>query len=560
MQMAPLIHRNYIREYWDKIESGEITVGKRIKQQYAKLIDDLDNPKDPYVFDINKGTYPIAWIETFCKQAQGKNMGQPLKLELFQKAKMQATFGFVHVGTRMRQYREVMTIEGRKNGKTTENSALALFMLLGDLEGSAECYFVATKKDQANKGFNESYKMVQQSPELRKRIKKTQSGLEHKKSFSMLQSLASESNSLDGLNSHFVTVDELAAIKDRNLYDVMKQSTSSRDQALVSSISTNGFVREGIYDDQYEYACNVLDGKEGFEDRRFLAFLYELDVGDDWQDEKVWMKANPGLGPIKKIEELRAFVNKAKVSAADRPTVMTKDFNMISTGSTAWLPYEVLNNEDSFDLKEMGFRYGIGGFDMSETTDLTAATVLMRRPDDNTIYVKSMYWLPSRTIEDRAKEDKIPYDLWERQGLLRASGDFKVNMHDVLKWFVEMQEEHDVYIQRIGYDPWHVDDSLLEEFQGQFGVNAMVVVRQGAATLSGPMKELEADLDAKIINYDNNNVLKMCLANTEIKVDVNANIQPVKGRNPTKRIDGTIALLCAYTVYRDFKNDYLNII
>lgn len=551
---------NYIREYYEKIKSGEIVVGKRIRQQYEILIDDLDNPKEPYVFDIKRGTYPIVWIEAFCKQAQGKNMGKPLKLELFQKAKMQATFGFVHEETRMRQYREVMTIEGRKNGKTTENSALALFMLLGDLEGSAECYFVATKKDQANKGFDESYKMVQQSPELRKRIRKTQSGLNYAKTYSNLQALASESNSLDGLNSHFVTVDELAAIKDRNLYDVMKQSTSSRDQALVSSISTNGFVREGIYDNQYEYACNVLDRKEGFDDRRFLAFLYELDKGDDWQDESVWMKANPGLGPIKKIEELRAFVNKAKVSAADRPTVMTKDFNMISTGSTAWLPYEVLNNEATFDLKDMGFRYGIGGFDMSETTDLTAATVLMRRPDDDTLYVKSMFWLPSNTIEKRADEDKIPYDLFERQGILRASGEYKIDMRDVLKWFVEVQTVDDVYIQKIGYDPWHVEDALLEDFNGHFGKRSMIPVRQGPTTLSAPMKELEADLGAKVINYNNNSLVKMCLANTEIKVDTNANIAPVKGRDPRKRIDGTVALLCAYVAYRDNKNDYLNLI
>lgn len=549
---------NYIREYWEKISSGEITASKRIKKQYETLVDDLDNPKDPYVFDMELANKPIEFIETFCRQAQGSSMGKPLKLELFQKAKFQAMFGFVHKETRLRQYREVMTIEGRKNGKTTENSALALYMLVGDGEGSSEIYFIATKKDQANKGFEESHKMVMQSPLLRKYIKKRQADLFFETTFGKIQSLASDSNSLDGLNSHFVTVDELAAIKDRNIYDVMKQSTSSREQAIVSSISTNGFVRESIYDSQYEYACKVLDGE--IDDRRFLAFLYELDHRDEWEDETCWIKANPGLGTIKKEEELRAFVEKAKVDSAFKPTVLVKDFNLKENSTTAWLSMEKLENKATFDLDKMGFRYGIGGFDGSETTDLTAAVALCRKPDDENLYIASMFWLPSQTITKRAKEDSIPYDLFERQGLLRASGDFKVNMRDILKWFVELREEHDLYVTKIGYDPWHVDDALLEEFQGQFGKDAMVKIRQGAVTLSNPMKNVEADLDAKIINYNNNNLMKMCLANTEIKVDTNANIAPVKGRDVRKRIDGTIALLCAYTVYSDTKNDYLNII
>lgn len=549
---------NYILEYWDKIDSGEIVACKRIKQQYSKLVDDINNPKEPYVFDIELANKPIDFIENFCMQAQGSNMGQPLKLELFQKAKFQAMFGFVHRETRLRQYREAMTIEGRKNGKTTENSALALFMLIGDGEGSAECYFIATKKDQANKGFDESYKMVSQSPMLNKYIKKRKTDLFFQPTFSKVQSLASDSNSLDGLNSHFVTVDELAAIKDRNIYDVMKQSTSSREQAMVSSISTNGFVRESIYDSQYEYACNVLDGK--VKDERFLAFLYELDHRDEWLDEDCWIKSNPGLGVIKKVEELRSFVEKAKVDASFKPTVLVKDFNLKENSSTAWLSMEKLENKGTFDLATMGFRYGLGGFDGSETTDLTSAVALCRKRDDTNLYITSMFWLPSKTIEKRAKEDSIPYDLFERQGLLRASGDFKIDMRDILKWFVELRDEHDMYITHIGYDPWHVDDSLLEEFEGQFGKESMIKIRQGAVTLSNPMKNLEADLDAKIINYNNNNLMKMCLANTEIKVDTNANIAPVKGRDVRKRIDGTIALLCAYTVYMDKKNDYLNII
>lgn len=431
-------------------------------------------------------------------------------------------------------------------------------MLVGDGEGSAECFFIATKKEQANKGFEESYKMVSQSPMLNKYIKKRKTDLYFEPTYSKIQSLASDSNSLDGLNSHFVTVDELAAIKDRNIYDVMKQSTSSREQSLVSSISTNGFVRESIYDSQYEYACKVLDGD--IEDNRFLAFLYELDNIDQWEDEKYWILPNPGIDSIKKREELRSFVEKAKTDASFKPTVLVKDFNVKQNSSTAWLRYETMNNEETFDIKSMGFRYGIFSFDMSETTDLTAATILCRRQNDEKIYVESMFWLPSRTIEQRAKHDKIPYDLFERKGLLRASGEYKVDMRDVLKWAIEIRDEYDIYIPWIGYDPWHVSDALLEEFEGEFGKDSMIKVRQGAVTLSMPMKHLESDLDAKLINYNNNSLLKMCLTNTEIKIDTNGNIAPVKGRDLRKRIDGTVALLCGYTIYLDKKNEYLNII
>lgn len=538
--------------------SGEINACKRLKQQYQVIFDWLENPVEGYEFDIELASKPIEFIEDLCRQAQGRNMGKPLKLDLFQKAKIQATFGFVHKETRMRQITEIVDIRGRKNGKTTENSALSLYMQVGDGEGSAEVYFIATKLDQAKKGFNECYKMVAQSPDLSKYIKKRKTDLYFESTFSTIQPLASDSNSLDGLNSHFVTVDELAAIKDRNIYDVMKQSTSSREQPLVSSISTNGFVRESIFDSQYEYACNVLDGK--ITDIHFLAFIYELDHRNEWLDETCWIKANPGLGTIKKFDTLKDFVEKAKVDASFRPTVLVKDFNIKENSSTAWLSMEKLENKETYDIKQMAFDYAIGGFDMSETTDLTAACILCRKPDDEQIYVKSMFWLPSRTIEQRAKNDGIPYDLFERKGLLRTSGEYKIDMRDVLKWFVEMREEYEIYIPWIGYDPWHVSDALLEEFEGLFGKDSMIKVRQGAVTLSTPMKHLEADLEAKLINYNNNNLLKMCLANTEIKVDTNGNIAPVKGRDMRKRIDGTIALLNAYTIYLDKKNEYLNMI
>lgn len=554
----------YIEEYYQKILSGEIVACKRIKQVYAKLVDDLYNPKGDYIFDLELSLKPIEFIETFCKQAQGA-MGTTLQLELFQKAKFQAIFGFVHKDTGLRKYKESLTIEGRKNGKTTELAAVNLYMLIGDGEGAAENYCVATKLDQAQKCFNEIHNMVKQSPLLKKHIRKRKSDLFFNPTLSFIKALASNSNGLDGLNGHMITIDELAAIKNRDLYDLMKQSMTARRQPLLFCITTNGFVRESIFDAQYDYACKVLDGYTSNEsdkvvDDTFLPFIYELDDKDEWDKEECWIKANPGLGTIKNIQDLRDFVNKAKNDFAFKPTVMVKDFNMKENASTAWLRWDELNNETKFDINDMGFRYGIGCFDLAETTDLAAAKVLCMRPNDPNIYVIPMYWIPSERLAQKTTEDKIPYDLWEKQGILRVSEGNKINPYDMLSWFVEIREQFDIYLPWIGYDPWHVDSSLLQAYENEFGKDSMIKVRQGIYTLSAPMKELRADLCAHKVIYNNNPIDKWCLSNTEIKTDINGNIQPIKGMDARKRIDGAVSLIIGYVVLKDKMSEYENMI
>lgn len=552
----------YIEEYYNKIMYGEIVACKRIKQVYKLLVDKLHNPEkyDPWIFDEDCANDPIDFIETFCKQAQG-DLGAALKLELFQKAKHQAIYGFVHKETGLRQYQEALTIEGRKNGKTTELAADELYMLVGDGEGSPEVYNIATKLDQAKKGFNECYKMVQQSSDLSRHLKKRKSDIYFPLNYGSLQALASNSNGLDGLNSHMVTIDELAAIKNRDIYDLMKQSMSARRQPLLNCITTNGFIRGGIFDAQYEYACNVLDGK--VKDDRFLAFIYELDDKDEWDKEECWIKANPGLGVIKGIEYLRGFVNKAKADPAFKATVMVKDFNMKENSACTWLRWDELNNEKKFDIKSMGFRYGIGCFDLAETTDLAAAKVLCMRPDDENVYVIPMYFIPESKLnqeEDNKEGDNVPYKLWEKLGLLRVCPGNKVNKFHMLEWFKEIRDDFDIYIPWIGYDPWHVDDSLLEAYFNEFGKDAMIKVRQGTYTLSAPMKEMKADLEVNKIIYNNNPIDKWCLSNMQVKTDINANIQPVKGIDSRKRIDGGVTLIIGYAVLRDKMSEYLALI
>ncbi len=551
---------NYILEYWSKIQSGEIIACKRLKQQYQKLVDELENPRDPWVFDLELANRPIEFIETFCRHSKGRWIGQLVRLELFQKAKLQAVFGFVHRETGLRRYREVLTVEGRKNGKSTEMAALGLYMLVGDGEGGAEIYTVATKRDQARIVFAEATNMVSQSPALRKHIRKRKSDLYFPVAFGKFEPLASESNSLDGLNTHCGIIDELQAIRDRNLYDVIKQSMTARTQALLSQITTAGFVRECIFDDQYNYACRVLDGL--IEDERFLAFIYELDDRSEWTDYRAWEKANPGLGTIKSYEELAASVERAKNDPNFLPTVLTKDFNIRETIAGQWLTFEEVNNEETFDIEALRDSYGIGGVDLGATTDLTAAVVIVGKPEDNKLYVLAQGFMPADTVEQRSIEDKVPYDKWAERGLITLCPGNKVDYRYVTDWFVQLKDEYGIIAYYLGYDSWN-SPAWVEDMEARLGYTNkqnLLPVIMGARTLSAPMKELRGDLGDKRIIYDNNPLLKWALTNIAIEVDKNENIRPVKGRNQRQRIDPAVALIIAYAVFQSNFEDYKGLI
>jgi phage terminase large subunit-like protein len=330
--------------------------------------------------------------------------------------------------------------------------------------------------------------------------------------------------------------------------------------------TTAGTIREGIYDIKYDEARQVINGYETpddparYVDERLLPIIYELDKRDEWQDEECWYKANPGLGTIKSLEQLREKVNKAKRNPGLVKNLLCKDFNIPETTSEAWLTFEQLNNTALFDVKALKPRYGIGGCDLSETTDLTCGTVLFMVPNDTHIYVLQMYWLPEDLLEKREADDKIPYSTWLDLGLLRTTPGNKIHHTAVTEWFLEVQRELDIYIFQGGYDAWSAD-YWVEEMKNTFGKECWEPVRQGKQTLSGPMKALAADLESKKINYNNNPILKWCLSNTSVdKNDKNDTIQPIKTSNPRRRIDGTVSLLNAYVQLERCLESYKNVI
>ena len=536
-------------QYFSGIGDGRIIACEKMKRIADTLMEKYLNPGE-FHFDLEIANRHIEFIERFCKLPTGK-LGQSLRLELFQKARLQSIFGFVD-DNNLRQYNEVLIIEGRKNGKTTETAAIELDMLMNDKEGAPQIYNVATMLDQARLGFNAANKMRMQSPLLKKHIRKRAADLYCAMNMGFIKARASNTNSLDGLDTHCGVIDELAAIKNRDIYDLVKQSMGAREQPLLFCITTNGFVREGIFDSQYQYASDVLFDRA--RNNRFLPFIYELDHIDEWDREECWIKANPGLGTVKSIDYLRQMVQKAKDDESFKPTVLVKDFNLKQTSEAAWLRFEDFENTATFTGP---FRYGIGGLDAADSVDLAAAKVLCMRRDDPNIYVRQMYWMPQAVLDrqeetgNRRERDNVPYQLWKDKGLLRTVPGNKVDKRVMLDWFCELRDQEDIYVLYIGYDPWHIDDSLLREFQSEFGEKAMIPVRQGVITLSQPMKDLKADLQAKLIVYNDHPIDKWCFFNTVVKTDVNGNIQPVKGMDTRNRIDGTLALIDGYKVLQD---------
>lgn len=551
---------NPIREYWQHIQ--EHGACDKLTRVYAKLIADMDDPDSIWEYQQSKADHVIDFVQKYCKHSKGALGGQPFELELWQKAIVAAGFGFVHKIDQTRRFRQLLLFVARKNGKSMLGSALALYMLIADSESGPEVVSAATKREQAKIIWLESKRMVKKSPALLRFIKPLVGELVSDFNDGSFKPLASDSNTLDGLNIHALLLDELHAIEDQNLLDVLVDGMSAREQPMSIITTTMGTVRESVFDLKYEECERIINGyndPDGYHDERTLPIIYELDKRAEWTDPKCWHKANPGLGTIKSLEQLADKVRKAQSNPLLVKNLLCKDFNVRETTSEAWLTFEEIDNPVTFDVKKLKPRYGIGGADLSATTDLTAASVLFMVPNDPVIYHMQMFWLPEDLLDKRAREDKIPYDVWRDQGLLRTCPGNSVHAKYVTEWFQEVMNVHGIYIPWVGYDSWSAK-YWVEEMATYFGVQAMVPVIQGKKTLSGPMKKLGADLGSKLINYGNNPITKWCLTNTSVEIDKNNNIQPAKGTSQRRRIDGTAAMLNAYVVLQDKIADYKNML
>ena len=548
---------NWAKEYLKAIQDGSEVVSAKVRMVYERECAWMDDDEFGFVFDAEAGQRPIDFIEKFCRHYEGEWAGRKIELELFQKAKIQLAYGWKEKDTGFRRFREVIDIRGRKCGKSTETAAVELYALIADGEGGAQVCCTANKLDQAKIIFNAAVAMRQQSPALASITKKRQSDIYFPATFSKLVALAADTKTMDGLNAHFFSLDEWHEARTRKVYDVMKQSQSARRQPLAWLITTNGFIREAFFDDRYDYASKVATWEH--EDYRVLPLIYELDSRDEWDKPDCWAKANPGLGSIKNIKSLEQWVEDAKRDPTALPTLLTKDFNIPENSNAAWLPYDDCVNETVVPMDYLKKSYAIGGCDLSATTDLTCATLIIKKPEDEHLYVLQKYFLPESRVDavETNSAREAPYKKWSEQGWLHICDGATVDYKAVTQWFVEMVKEHDIRPLWIGYDR-ALAGYWVEEME-EYGFE-MERIAQGSYTWSYPMKRLGGLLEDKKIIYQNNPMLRWCLLNTGVKTtnrDGIQSIQPVK-TSATKRIDGMVSLLNAFVSYVNHEDDFTN--
>lgn len=547
---------NYVRQYVRAIRAGTVTVSQPVRQVYERLDAEAADKSCPYRFSAKLGDHAIRFIETFCRHYEGEHAGQLVKLELWEKAFIQTLFGWVDKKTRLRRFREFFLLVARKNGKSFLSACIMVYMLVADGEAGAQCVSIATKYDQAAIVYKTARKIIEQDADLSALVVPIIGGMEFKLTNSTMKALASKSKTLDGLNLHYCSCDELHAQEDRNLYDVTKQGMKARKQPIFGTITTAGFAREGIYDELYEYARSVAMGTVA--DAHLLPVLYTLDDRAEWIDPNAWAKANPGLGTIKSRQQLADDVERAKHDPSCLPSLLVKDFNVQENAAASWLPWAVLKNEMVADADYLNHSYAIGGCDLSATTDLTCATLLIRRPEDPQFYILQQYFLPKARVEqvEHQGRKEAPYRLWAQQGWLTLCDGATVDYNDVTEWFVSMVQERDIRPLWVCYDAalsgYWVPQMTDMGFE-------MERIRQGPVTWTYPMKRMKGLFEDHRIVYQNNPILRWCLSNTAAKSSNQRGIDSIQPEKITanRRIDGTVSLLNAMTGYYNHEDEFL---
>lgn len=555
---------DWVTEYHLAIERGDVTVGVMVRTIYARLAAEIAANEGPWRFDAKKGNAPIFFASRFLRHSKGSWAGKPFEMELWQKALTCALFGFVDRQTGYRRFNELFLAVGRKSGKSTWAAAILLFVMVCEGDGQ-DVYSLASKYDQASLIFTEAQNMVDQSPFLKRRLKKRRTDLYMPGTRSTFRPLGRNTNgSMDGLNASAAVVDECHALngtQGREMYSSIKLSMGAvaRPEPILLVTTTAGTIRSGLFDDLFDLAKKVIDGT--LDDPRFLPVVYMLDDPEnEWDKEESWYKACPSLQPqgqIKKLEDMRAKCQRALTGdPAIRTEFMCKDLNIISTSSNAWLDYHEAYNDEAFSLDDFAGSWAIGGVDLSQTTDLTAAALLMYK--GGRFYVHMGFWIPSDNVTERVQRDQIPYDQWhvrdDGNGVLvhYCEGNV-IDYDDVTQWFVNIVQQHDISIRWVGYDPYcsryWTKDMEACGFE-------MVRVRQGHATESVPLQNMGQLFKAHKIVYNNNPVLLWNLTNAGVEVSRNNTIALVKAGQPRQRIDGVSALMDSFVVFYDHLTEF----
>lgn len=507
---------------------------------YQHIIDGLENGL--FRLDLKKAGRAIKFIENFCHHSEGSD--GLLVLELWQKAFVSVIFGIVD-DDGYRHFREIVLIVGRKNGKTLFASAIVEYAVFLDGEYGARAFCVAPKLDQADIIYNAIWQSIQKEPELAGLIKRRKADYYIASTNSTIKKIAFNAKKSDGFNPHVTVCDEIASwVGDGGLkqYEVMKSALGARKQPIILSISTAGYVSDGIYDELIKRSTRFLLGES--KESRLAPFLYMIDDIDKWNDIKELHKSNPNLGVSVSESYLLEEIAVAEGSLSKKSEFLTKYCNIKQNSSQAWLPSEAVEQSSGAPLSLEDFQgcYCVGGIDLSRTTDLTACVAIIER--DGKLYTFAQFFLPAERLEDAMARDGLPYNIYVQRGLLKLSGDNFVDYHDCMCWFTDLLEKYKIYPLKIGYDRYCAQ--YLVQDMRMYGFH-MDDVYQGY-NLTPVINETEGLMRDGAFRLGDNDLLKIHLLNTAMQIDAqNGRMKPIK-LSAHDRIDGCAALLDAMTV------------
>ena len=531
---------NPIQEYYCKIQSGEIIVGKWIKLLYDKIVAGLRDGL--FYYDARKANRAIEFIETFCRHCEGRD--DYITLELWQKATVCLIFGIVD-DEGLRVYREVFLVMGRKNGKSLFASACIAYTVYLDGEYGAKVYCLAPKLEQAAIVYDNFYKMIAREPELANLAQKRRSDVYLESTNTSIRPLAFNAKKSDGFNPHMTICDEIASWPSEQglkQYEVMKSALGARKQPIILSISTAGYVNDGPYDELMTRSTAVLLNNS--DERRLLPILYIIDDPSKWDDLEELKKANPNMGvsvsPDFFVEEIAI----ARNSLSKRAEFLTKYCNIKQSSTQAWLPYEVVDmvSGEQYSLEDFRSSYCVGGIDLSQTTDLTACCVVIER--DGKLYTFARFFMPEGKIDELQEREGVPYRLYVSKGLIQASGENFVDYNDCFEWFRMLVEEYEILPLQVGYDRYSAQ-YLVQQME-QYGFH-MDDVNQGE-NLTPVLHECDGLIRDGTLRLGDNNLLKAHFLNVGVKQNLETRkIRPVK-IDPRTHIDGFVAVIDALTV------------
>lgn len=560
---------NYIYTYYQAIKDGSIVVNKWIQLVYEYLINGLENKR--FFFDPKKANHAIDWIETHCFHTEGKHATENLILELWQKAFISAMFGVVdHNGNR--QFREVVLIIARKNGKSLLASAIARYIWCTDGFGT-RVYNVAPKLDQADIIYNNIWTMTMLDPEWQEKENRRKERDAHKRKIneddptqerhrmtdlfipatnSTVKKLAFSAKRLDGFNPSISVLDEFAsypAEQGLKVYEVMKSAMGARDDSILLSISTAGYVQESIYDELMRRSTRLLLGDS--KETKLLPFMYMIDDVDKWNDINELRKSNPNLGVSVSVDYLLEEIAVAEQSLSKRAEFLCKYCNVKQNSSTAWLSTQTVEKAcgEHLELSDFANSYCVCGVDLSQTIDLTAVTTVIEKHGE--LYVFGKCFMPAEKIDEASARDALPYRIYVTRGLLQPSGENFVDYNDVFAYLRTLVEQYQILPLQVGYDRWS-SQYLIQQLQ-QYGFQTDSVYQ--GENLSGVIDETEGLLKDGKIHIGDNDLLKMHLLNSAMKQNRETQRRKLIKVNASLHIDSCASLLCAMTVRQKWYNE-----